>query len=592
MSIFDPKRLEGKALEVILKLEKAKNLLIAHTEEDKAESSGKRLFRFHARKEDEPNGPHFSVVLDESGAVADVKELSKAEGRPLFSVPKTDVDLSAIISAVASAPITINPTVNDLVLNLGDTFNETITVTVPKNVGVSKADVYILADRTGSMSTILNAVQAGAINIVNSPALAGLDIAFGVGNYEDFPQDAANPVFTHQLAPSKVTADIVNAINGWVLGNGNDGSEGQFFALNRLAEAPGGPIGWRADSKRIIVWFGDAPGHDPICAGISGEAADITEATVTSKLVAENISVIAISTNTSLPLFPAGLDDDPKKSATDYAVCGAPGGTPGQATRISTATHGAFAAGIDATTVVNTIIKLLADVVGKINNLNLVPTGATAPFVASISPAGGYGPLSGKEEHVLKFDVTFKGIEACKPDDQIFTGTLDVVADRSVVARKRVRITVPACKFVYSVKFVCGAQPDCDCECSPVRPGVYATEINIHNDNDGETRLEKHVIPVVFAGAAAGREPNFARRRATDKLVLPPHTATMDDCCRITELLLGAPSCSPAALNIGFLEIISNREISVTAVYTVSDLKSKSVSIDVEQITGKVKKGS
>jgi hypothetical protein len=39
-------------------------------------------------------------------------------------------------------------------------------------------------------------------------------------------------------------------------------------------------------------------------------------------------------------------------------------------------------------------------------------------------------------------------------------------------------------------------------------------------------------------------------------------------------------------LTIGFLEITSPQELVVTAVYTVSDLTSGSVSIDVEQISG------
>ena len=121
----------------------------------------------------------------------------------------------------------------------------------------------------------------------------------------------------------------------------------------------------------------------------------------------------------------------------------------------------------------------------------------------------------------------------------------------------------------------------------PVRPGVYATEINIHNYLDREVKIEKHVIPVVFAGAAAGREPRYAQRRASDKIALPPHTATMDDCCRLTELLLGAPSGSPMPISIGFLEIISRYPLNITAVYTVSDPKSGSVDIDVEQIPGK-----
>jgi len=142
-------------------------------------------------------------------------------------------------------------------------------------------------------------------------------------------------------------------------------------------------------------------------------------------------------------------------------------------------------------------------------------------------------------------------------------------------------------KFVYSVKFVCGTQEDCGCHCSPVRPGRYATEINIHNYLDAEVKIEKHVLPIVFAGAVAGREPRFVGRKASDRIVLPPHTATMDDCCRLSELLLGAVPESAIPLSIGFLEIVSNQPLSVTAVYTVSDLKSGAVSIDVQEIKEK-----
>ena len=52
---------------------------------------------------------------------------------------------------------------------------------------------------------------------------------------------------------------------------------------------------------------------------------------------------------------------------------------------------------------------------------------------------------------------------------------------------------------------------------------------------------------------------------------------------------LAAAQGTPAAgepITIGLLEIISNRPISVTAVYTVRDAKSGSVSIDVQQIPG------
>jgi hypothetical protein len=137
--------------------------------------------------------------------------------------------------------------------------------------------------------------------------------------------------------------------------------------------------------------------------------------------------------------------------------------------------------------------------------------------------------------------------------------------------------------FSYSVKFVCGVQAE-DCGCTPVRPGHYATEINIHNYQNREVKIQKRILPVVMAGAVRGREPAFTRAMATDTIVLPGHSATMDDCCRIGELLLGAPPAQQLPITIGFLEIVSPIELKVSAVYTVTDLKSGAVSMDVSDV--------
>jgi hypothetical protein len=229
-------------------------------------------------------------------------------------------------------------------------------------------------------------------------------------------------------------------------------------------------------------------------------------------------------------------------------------------------------------------------------NVKLVPMGGTAPFVTSINPAGGYGPLAPNQEHTLKFEVTFTGVVPCRDKEQVLTGTIDVVIatkrGERVVERKRVRITVPSCAerrqlFSYSVKFVCGVQEDCACACAPVRPGTYATEVNIYNFNPVEVAIRKIVVPVVLAGAAVGREPRWSQSRAADKIVLPARAATMDDCCRIAALLLGAAPAATLPLTVGFIEIISTEELAVTAVYTATDLKGGSLSIDVEQIAAR-----
>ena len=221
----------------------------------------------------------------------------------------------------------------------------------------------------------------------------------------------------------------------------------------------------------------------------------------------------------------------------------------------------------------------------KFKNVNLVPSASIVGFIASINPPAGYGPITGEQDQTLTFRVRFHGIP-CTPEAQLFTGTLDLVGDGKVVAKKDVKITVPGCPsgFVYSAKFICGEQPACGCECTSVQPGRYATEINIHNFGIKEVTIQKRFVPLVLAGAAVGREPRVAATRAEDKIVLPPQTATMDDCCRIAELLFGGEAASPVPITIGFLEITASGPLAVTAVYTTTGLDSVGVSIEVEQI--------
>ena len=140
-------------------------------------------------------------------------------------------------------------------------------------------------------------------------------------------------------------------------------------------------------------------------------------------------------------------------------------------------------------------------------------------------------------------------------------------------------------RFSYSVKFVCGTQLQAQTNpnaCFPVRPGTYATEINIYNYHlEQPAEIEKLYIPFVLNGEPIGREPRVVGVRQKETIPLKPQTGTMDDCCRIDELLKLPPG---AGLTIGYLQILSPIELSVTAVYTASDPRSNSLSIDVNQV--------
>ena len=135
---------------------------------------------------------------------------------------------------------------------------------------------------------------------------------------------------------------------------------------------------------------------------------------------------------------------------------------------------------------------------------------------------------------------------------------------------------------------MCGKQTGTNCCCiAGVRPGLYATEVNIQNLNLGTAQVVKFVQPLINLGAVVAREPNLTDpaalpKRQFEDIILPPLAATMDDCCRIADML--TPQSGETPLTIAILSIVSQLELSVSAVYTASPLSGDGISIDVEYI--------
>jgi hypothetical protein len=148
--------------------------------------------------------------------------------------------------------------------------------------------------------------------------------------------------------------------------------------------------------------------------------------------------------------------------------------------------------------------------------------------------------------------------------------------------------------FAYSAKIVCGKQTDAGCCCvAGARPGVYATEVNIQNLNLVTAPVLKFVLPLINSGAVVAREPNVADpaaalRSSPEVIKLPALGATMDDCCRISELILGAAPSGDAPLTIAILTIVSQFELAVSVVYTANPLSGDGVSIDVEYLPSRL----
>jgi hypothetical protein len=148
--------------------------------------------------------------------------------------------------------------------------------------------------------------------------------------------------------------------------------------------------------------------------------------------------------------------------------------------------------------------------------------------------------------------------------------------------------------FSYGVKYVCGLQKPTGEPGEPaVKPGNYATEINILNPNFVKTAIRKRVLVLVDHGRPVGREPEQVKPRGTDSIDLEAGNATMDDCNHLWQLVYpNLPLPVPMPPLIGYLWIVSREALDVTAVYTAAapgdpGAPSQGISIDVEQITPK-----
>jgi len=130
---------------------------------------------------------------------------------------------------------------------------------------------------------------------------------------------------------------------------------------------------------------------------------------------------------------------------------------------------------------------------------------------------------------------------------------------------------------IYSVKFVCGLQTIASTQFKPpaeppVKPGNYATLINIHNFHSNTTGAP---VPLLKKAVVSIPESQLPKSSPTSRLLteqLAPNQAIDVDCREIMRLLATATPPVPAGTTFitGFVEIqsVSGAPLSVTAVYT------------------------
>ncbi len=150
-------------------------------------------------------------------------------------------------------------------------------------------------------------------------------------------------------------------------------------------------------------------------------------------------------------------------------------------------------------------------------------------------------------------------------------------------------------EWVYAAPFVCGFQGPITTGGEPVvKPGNYATEIDVHNPHYSQVSVRKKFILLVDNGAVLGREPNQRPPLVFDGIDLGPDNATMDDCVRIWTLTHpGIVPPTPLPLNKGYVVFLSKEELDVDVIYTAIVPGNSATTaitgntIDVERIVGK-----
>jgi hypothetical protein len=320
--------------------------------------------------------------------------------------------LPAVLAAVAGAD-TINPSSVSATLDVGESLTITKTVTVSTELTTALVDVFFLVDTTGSMGGEITAVKNAISTIFTNTSALG-DIAYGVGQYEDFytgfetrgwgsPGDV--PWAMLQDLTTDTTA-VTNGINALALGSGNDGPESNFEGLKQMADT----ASWRPGSKRIAFWFGDARSHDPDdTSGYPGP----TQADTIAALNAKNIQVEALNSG--------GLDSQ------------------GEATAVTAATGGALRTfSSDATALIN-IVKDALDTTFSTYKTVALDLSEVPGGLAAVSNPGAYaGAFSRDVEETFEFDLTITALTPGTYDFNIY-GLVDGVR----TAREIDRIIVP-----------------------------------------------------------------------------------------------------------------------------------------------------
>lgn len=392
----------------------------------------------------------------------------------------------------------LEPSSNRLNVAEGQTFEEDLTAYLSANGTIPKIDIYFLTDATGSMNAAIKQVSSRAGEILQRLTDKARDIGileglrFGVGNYTDFDVHRGEHGFTHQQSLTADFDQVKSALNAWTnTANNETTAEQALYALDRLAVPPNtDEIQWRDRAKRVVIWMGDAPSHDPISTDRSGLDHEITTRSVVDKLQRENLFLIALSIDTGGSSSP-GLDTNPNDHGNygDHDRA-----TEHQITEIFKTVRGSHENGIPVDDVVRKIIDYGTEEIEKIKDVKL-RSDSTRYFLEgypqNVDPVGNPGDLPGGHDHQVDFRLSFRGLARGAADQpsrtepkQLETG-LTLLTDGVAADRKDVTIELSDLSGRY--KFVSWAHdtvaeidPSWDHDGGQVKQGSSKTADDAH----------------------------------------------------------------------------------------------------------------
>lgn len=175
--------------------------------------------------------------------------------RSFLTLVGTTAAFIAYLAAQVGAD-SIDPEVVESELRLEEKMTVRKTVTVEAGPPVSaRVDVVFLSDTTSSMDSVIGQVQRNAQQILNELTAFG-DIRFGVAEYRDHTEAYAYRVNTPLTTDRSA---VVRGLTKWAAAGGGDRPEANLYGINEVAVR----MDWRDQAVRVILWFGDEPGHDP-----------------------------------------------------------------------------------------------------------------------------------------------------------------------------------------------------------------------------------------------------------------------------------------------------------------------------------------